>query len=381
MPAPLMPDPGVAGGEQGTGGVLNGAVAHGTAQAEITDPFEQSLMDTDALAAGRDTDEDGVPDVYDVTPTGGEQTAWSQPGPSQGIKNWPKRWNVRFNPPAISYASGQRVRRRDIDEINEEGKPVDGRDLLLGGGGGYARTFRKGWLTTDTSFAADFVAASEGGDAHSSVPNNSLLDISAKNPTLWGFRFMYNPASLDFSVSTYDGVNVAYIFSGKNTAQPTGVESSGSMITLSLPITRVDDMQAILAGNERFKLNSGTGIPNLTYPINNAAATLYARAGNYGVDENDLKQIARRGTGYDLEFLFRAVLGRQWKTAFRGNTADVGLVFSLPLRLYLSNTMVYRVRMRGISYTHKSFTTSMVPLHTILGLTFERIPDVIGVSP
>ena len=114
--------------------------------------------------------------------------------------------------------------------------------------------------------------------------------------------------------------------------------------------------------------------------VENAMA-LYGKPGHFNVTEEDLKGIAERGTMYDLEYLFRASFGRKWKTLWRGDTADVGLIFSLPLRLYLSSKMVYRVRLRGVQFTHKSFTPEMIPLYTEVSLTFERIPDMIGLAP
>ena len=328
-----------------------------------------------------DPDGDGLlsyedPYPYDYTNKGSAPQESYTPK-QQGIKNWPLKWKIKFNPPVISYASGTRVHR----ERGWGRKADGGRDEILDPGNQAVRVRRKGWLVPDTTFSTDWLAQQEGVEDTAKLAKNSLIDISLKQPTIYGFKFMYNPTVIDFNVSTYDGVNIGYIYSGKSTALPTGVESSGSMINVSFPITRVDDMQAIKAQYTKMRVYNGSSIRNetvRTYSVEDAQA-LYGKPGAFNVDADDIKGIAERGTMYDLEYLFRATLGRQWKTVFRGQTADVGIVFSVPLKLYLADKMVYRVRMRGISFTHRSFTPDMVPLYTDVSLSFERIPDVIGV--
>ena len=148
---------------------------------------------------------------------------------------------------------------------------------------------------------------------------------------------------------------------------------SGSSISLTFPITRIDDISAI----ESVKIGSPYGSVEKATVVGDAIWA-YGKKGEFKVSVQDLMEIKSRGTMYDLEFLFRALMGKKWTTVYRGQTADIGLGFSMPMRLVLSNRMVYRVRMSGIQYSHKSFTKDMVPMYTDVSLSFDRIPDVKG---
>jgi hypothetical protein len=237
----------------------------------------------------------------------------------------------------------------------------------------------------DTTVSGEFFDATVADGGKTSVaPDDSVLDIAAKQPVLYGFRFMYNPSEINFSAAVSSEINIGLMASGGDKFNPIGMTATGSTISLSFPLTRVDDMQAILTGPATYPSPTGLGNiiepPGLTYAINTAAVNLYARKGYKQVDANDLAEIASRGTGYDLEYLYRALVGRKWMTPFRGATGDMGIIWSFPLKLYLSNRMVYRVRCTSVGYTHRSFTSDMVPLHTIVSMTFDRIPDGQGAA-
>lgn len=338
-----------------------------------------------------DTDKDGLPDFADVTPTGGEQYGWQTQqaivNEAAAVANWPKNWSIKFNPPIATSASGAkqqtfgRNKRGGWSMQNENIRSTRG--ITMNPAGIKTRLRRKGYVVPDVTYSADWAANAEGTDVDVSAQlrKNSIIVLS-KKPVIYGFKFMYNPATIDFSVSTYPGVNIGYLYSGKTTAMPTGVENSGSTIALSFPITRIDDMQFInvIAAGSSTTVYDGSSLRTITsdttkYTMDNPQA-VYGKTGAFFVDQEDVQGIGSRGTMYDLEFLFRAVLGRKWQTVYRGQTADVGLLFSVPLKLVLSSTMVYRVRISGVSFTHRSFTPDMVPIYTDVALSFERIPDV-----
>lgn len=304
-----------------------------------------------------------------------------------------KNRQIRFNPPVIRYASGAPV---GIES------PED-RRLIFTDLSQRERVIRKGYVIPDVSFAENdwAIQSGEGIDPSSSAFDYTKSDYpfesfqGTSGVTIYGFKFMYNPAVIDFGISSTDGVNLGYIASGKATAMPIGATQTGSGISLSFPITRVDDMSLIESRkvkvrNEHYqravdKWFQGGQVGRRPRPediVNkttlNDVRWMYGRRGESAVTEDDLEMIVKRGTMYDLEFLFRAVLGRRWKTAYRGFTADVGLMFGVPLKLVLSREMIYRVRLSNVSYSHKSFTPDMVPMYTDVSLTFDRIPDVVG---
>lgn len=327
----------------------------------------------------------------DPTPTGGEQYGWQeqqqQVNLAKPIANWPSNWKIKFNPPIATSASGAvtqvfgRNRKGGWSMQNERipssrGNTMDPAKIGL-------RLHRKGYIVPDVTYSEDWAATAEGNDIDTSeqLQKNSLIVLGKKN-LLYGFKFMYNPATVDFSVSVHNGVNIGYLYSGANSAMPTGVEPSGSNIALTFPIVRIDDMQYIhkkaVTRPANDDLHSSRTVVTTTYSVDaTGPQAIYGKTGAFFVDQTDINGIGSRGTMYDLEFLFRAALGRSWHTVYRGATADVGLLFSVPMKLVLSATMVYRVRLSNVSFTHRSFTPDMVPIYTDVALSFERIPDVV----
>lgn len=220
----------------------------------------------------------------------------------------------------------------------------------------------------------DSFYASKTEEQSSSIPDKLTINNMFPNNQKFGFRFMYNPPQLSFSIGVPANVNASYILQSPDTGLP--ITSTGSTVNLQLEIMRVDDMSVISWAIEQAKNDSqllnklyGTGAATLPSHLPDPS-----RVSN-GVTVEDLEAIRDKGTMYDLDFLFKTTLGRQWNTVYRGTTADIGIAFSQPLMLYLSKSMVYRARLTSINYTHLLFTPEMVPMHTVLSLGFQRIPD------
>ena len=314
---------------------------------------------------------------------------------------------IKYNPPAIAYASGaaayalQRLEYLPFEGSEEAGFEVvskrdkDGlwrpfaRDDVLNSGSQSERLTMKGSLIPDVNFIDDWLQdPSDVGEIESFDlrAKKTVLDRQGEGFVLYGFRFPFNPASLDFQISSTTNVNIGYVLAGSSTAMPTGLSTVASSINFQIPLSRVDDMMAIRKLNV-IKDGYGGGVVTATqgiaYTVKDVGR-LYGMDGTYsGVTSDDLEGIVQRGTMYDIEYLLRTCLGKPLDTVYRGKTADVGLLFGVPLVLTLGSLdgkyrggMRYRVRLAGVSYTHKSFTPNMVPLYTELNLSFERIPDV-----
>jgi len=301
------------------------------------------------------------------------------------IANWPKKWSIKFNPPLARSASGVEMgvwgRDSKGNMTDLSSATPDTRDVTMGDANLTTRLHRKGYVIPDITYSEDWAATAEGNDVtvESELPNSKSLLVLNGKPTIYGFKFLYNPATLDFSVGAYPGVNISYLYSGKNTAMPTGVQGTGSTISMSFPLTRIDDMQFIHGPGRVIRVYDGSDLRKIkspNYTIDGDVNDVYGKTGEFSVTNEDIQGIGSRGTMYDLEFLFRATLGRAWNTQYRAKTADVGILFSMPMVLVLSETMVYRVRISSVQFTHRSFTPDMVPLYTDVALGFERIPDV-----
>ena len=180
---------------------------------------------------------------------------------------------------------------------------------------------------------------------------DSVLDPKVR----YGFRFHYNPSEISFGTQNIDGVDPSVIVSGLDKAMP--VAADGASIGLTLYLNRIEDMSFLERGDR--------GEVKLW-------RDLYA---GRRISTDDLKQLAERGTAYDLEFLFRAALGRPYRTALRGETADLGVIVGLPLLLNLGGRMRFVGRLGSLQYTHTSFTQDMIPMFTAVNISFSRVPD------
>lgn len=285
------------------------------------------------------------------------------------IKSWGE---ILTNPPMHRAASGASVPRMIETVSNGTRKfvaPGDAafdvysasRERELGAGNPETRRQRHGILYQywQTDLKAQTVWSTRTNSAQSSLDGNKR----------YGFKFHYNPSSVSHSVGVITtGVDTGLIASGgTNAIGITGGGATGSL-TITLYLNRIEDMAL-------FKVNRD-GVPTMDYrDIEHYYGTL---------TKEEIIGIYNRGTGYDLEFLYRAVLGRSYDTYLRGNTADLGMAFALPSVLDLSAGAVpgevkhgqrYAGLVTSVDYTHLSFNERMVPLWTMVNISFRRVPD------
>jgi hypothetical protein len=281
---------------------------------------------------------------------------------------------------------------------------------------------RKGWLTPETAFAADWDAAEikdESDDDDDDPPKDVdkstwskaaqqevSLDFLMPNNTQYGFRFMYNPPKVSFSLGIAQGVNPSYVYASTNGSSSVPLFPVGSQIQLELTINRVDDLallQYVTSDGQAERIAEGRGANSrdgYAFPdgyrkwqVNALNQFLvaktedgneFSKATTYNLGKNTqatvehLRDIQRRGTMHDLEYLMRSMFGRTFVTSYRGTTADVGIATGQPLVLFLGKGMVYRVKTSSFNFTHKVFTKDMVPTLTDVFLTFDRIPDIVN---
>jgi len=328
-----------------------------------------------------------------------------------------------FNAPALALTDNRRTPGNDLQTHSVSTgiwKPIGERagDLLVNSRSSILT--RKAWFAPDTTYPSDWEDSSEDEAAQQAEEDSSdtfwsnVIDgftygnggngwlsgpiapftgivrelfkpdvpvgkpLAIKDNTKYGFRFMYNPSSLSFSLGMNDsGINASALFTGALTA--VNILPSGSTIYVDFEIHRVEDMYFLnpLRGQKSVPAELSAKMKGLyqSGPVSNSSAL--GKEG-LGIGDQDLIDIADKGTMYDLDFLFRSVIGRQWETTWRGMTADVGLAWFVPLVLHLSDKMVYRARLSSANYTHIQFTENMVPTVTRVNLGFERLPDVVN---
>jgi hypothetical protein len=191
-------------------------------------------------------------------------------------------------------------------------------------------------------------------DTNSALAVNINPEISKKGQ-LWGFRFMYNPETINYSVS---GTPFDYTMGAADAA----ILITGNMsINLSLLINRQADMVELLS------TNSPTKSP-YTPELSEAA-----RLG-----------ILNRGTEYDLEFLYRVCNGDPSTTTgqdpllgYDGLTSDTGLLKQTPVWMHLHNSYKIFGAVSNLDVTHRVFDKRMVPILTEVKLTINRYPAIV----
>jgi len=220
----------------------------------------------------------------------------------------------------------------------------------------------KGMLTTSyhreaTPSTDDKVAAKSG---------NLILPTVNADGVNYGFQFHYNPGSVSMEYAGPPPVDVTLQTSGREKFNTYGPTSGSGTIGLQLVLNRINDMKYFDIRTGRLK----AGVRRESF------------SGRMP-DNRELADIYNRGTMYDMEFLFRTLLGYQFESSLgRGmswdkKTADLGWLGGKPVELHLGKSLRYLGRVIHVNINHVLFTERMVPMFSEVGITFQRIPDIL----
>ena len=175
--------------------------------------------------------------------------------------------------------------------------------------------------------------------------------------TMYGFRFHYNPTTVNMSWNGVWGANPVYEMLANDPAIPISTNLFTGTVTFDIALNRIQDL-AILDSNGKYKGDN-------PYPWN--------------VDPAERKLIAEKGTMYDLEYLMRTLHGyaffANYESALNGKTNDPGWLPVRPVELHLGNRLRYRVRVSGLEVVHKIFTEKMIPIWSVVSITCMRYWD------
>jgi hypothetical protein len=188
--------------------------------------------------------------------------------------------------------------------------------------------------------------------------------IYKEDSTMYGFKFLYNPTEVNMGWGMLEGVDPNVIRSGAagGLAPISGVGLS--TIDFTLLLNRIGDMDFLdengLAPGEN---NPYSGVNTLSRV-------------------EDLKTIYKKGTMYDLEYLFRVINGPNaiHQTILNGKSADWGFLIGSQIELFLGDGLRYLVRLNGINVSHTIFNDRMVPVLSQVSLSCGRYNDV-GLKP
>jgi hypothetical protein len=192
-----------------------------------------------------------------------------------------------------------------------------------------------------------------------------------RDPNAYGFAFHYNPTAVQMSYGTLSDVSPELLQYGEGTKFNPITPLGDSKISFTLYLNRIDDlsyitedgllqMPEIVKGTKIIRTLESTDL----YPVKVLPETL--------------KEIYKKGTMYDLEFLFRAVHSgsNDYTSALRGKTSDIGWIAGIAVECHLGKNLRFLGRIDGLSVNHFQFNERMVPTLTTVGITVSRFYDI-----
>ena len=215
------------------------------------------------------------------------------------------------------------------------------------------------YITDNTTAknALEITKRSAGGKTHplgtmfqdfQSAKNLNTKMATKTQTQIYRFNFTYNPTSINYTTSANTPIDWT-----TNTADPSNVLGGPTIVTFDLYLNRIVDLDILKNGMDT------TGWLG-------------------GLSETDQKGLLYRGTEYDLEWLYRIVNGTPTSTGLLqyggGETADFGYITGTPFWLQIHENMRYFGGLAGLSVNHVMFTKDMIPILTVVSITFNRYP-------
>lgn len=180
------------------------------------------------------------------------------------------------------------------------------------------------------------------------IQDNTAVAFAATGEYRWGFRFLYNPTALTVASSRNDSL----VLDGRSqfNIALSGINQNYQSFGIELLLNRM---------------------PDVLMPANQISNNDYSPA----LYPGDKSQLRRRGTHYDLEFLYRICNGIV-PLKDRGKTADIGVIIPVNARLILGKGMNHLGFIESVSYTDEAFSADMVPIRTRVQIQFRRNIDI-----
>lgn len=182
-----------------------------------------------------------------------------------------------------------------------------------------------------------------------------LTDLLRSGTGLWGFRFLYNPTTISYNNQVDTSIDWFL-----NQQDPSRFFGGNMTISFDLYLNRIADLATLRNVNGRIISKSDD------YP-------------GFNFDEEDAKGLYYRGTEYDLEYLYRCVNGGPIPTSLTSEalpTADFGYIAGSPLWIHLHDNLRFKGSLVGLNVTHVSFSDRMVPMLSVVNLSFIRYPEL-----
>lgn len=203
------------------------------------------------------------------------------------------------------------------------------------------------------------------------------------DPQLYGFRFLYNPKEVSMGWQTQAQVDPQFI--AKDETLPVSSGLTAASVSFTLILNRIEDMNYIDENGltSQFKKRS-ENVSGTLFDVDPGQRNLAQQASLLdrfpypdAVSAEDLKEIYKKGTMYDLEYFFRVIHGPagRFTNKFDIKTADWAYLRLALLELHLGDSMRYRIIIDSIDVNHTIFNDRMVPLFSTVRLTCRRLLD------
>lgn len=183
----------------------------------------------------------------------------------------------------------------------------------------------------------------------------------------WGFQFLWNPDSLNVSVSLNMDVTPSAndIFRTALGAFP-GLEN----ISVRIMLDRTNDFACFKAESQDALASYSSYYLN-RYPEEAKDTDVTAQ----------LKELYNLGTGADLEYLFKTLNGSgtsaaEWTNLLGKKTADIGFIQPAIIAMQLGPTidaLSYVGWVNSLSVNHLAFTETMIPIRTEVNFTMNAV--------
>lgn len=281
--------------------------------------------------------------------------------PTQPVTPPPPAKDIRFNAPMVKSAYFQNNSIVDRALLSQAVEPMLASKMIE-----TLSTFGDG--DTNRGFIVPNKKAREAALSRQSDKEKAITG-GFKVP--YGFRFHYNPQTIDQTIGTLQGISPELMMSGKDQANMITAPTQSSTISFQLYLNRIEDMNALA---------------NVVHVERSAPLITDADSKNYYpevVTQADRELIKNFGTMYDLEFLFKAVNGEMggYTSPMRGvKTADVGWLNGMAVEMHLGRKLRYLARIINISVKHILFTENMVPTLSVVTISAHRFHDTTTIN-
>ena len=213
-----------------------------------------------------------------------------------------------------------------------------------------------------------------------------------RNEQPYGFRFLYNPTDISMAWGIVDAFSPEYVQSNSAGMSGMAIGLMKGTISFSLLLNRISDVNML---QEDGSYHAGMSGNDMDYDFYSYSQVRYPAVGTqvvpvvptpplnspYGLPEEpsfeERATIWKKGTMYDIEYLFRAMGGfySDYESGLNGQTADRGWLQPIPMELHLGSGLRYLVRVSSLDLKHMMFNERMVPTLTTVNIVCTRYYD------